>query len=200
MRRLAFFSGFSAKDLFDTLIRNLTYTTGAWQLCRTLKRLGYKMAVISGGFVPVAREVQKALGLDYAFANTLETRHADGTLTGQTVGPVVTPQRKRALLSMIAQVEGCDLAQTIAVGDGSHDIPMLVTAGLGVAFCAKPKVQEKADLRINSKDLSTVLFLIGLSQVAQRRLLERHAADDAWAYCANLSRQTSPAMSRQASP
>lgn len=188
--KVALFKGQPAKELFDPLIRNLTYTTGAWQLCRTLKRLGYKMAVISGGFVPVAREVQKALGLDYAFANTLETRHVDGVLTGHTIGPVVTPQRKRALLSMIAQVEGCDLAQTIAVGDGSNDIPMLITAGLGVAFCAKPKVQAAADFRLNSKDLSTVLFLIGLSQAAQRRLLERHAADDAWAVEVQMSRLT----------
>merc|ERR1712066_73929 len=106
-------------------------TPGALQLCRTLKRLGYKMAVISGGFLAVAREVQETLDLDYAFANTLEIDQADGVLTGQTVGPVVTPQRKRALLAMIAQVEGCDMRQTIAVG-GSNDIPMLTSAGLGV--------------------------------------------------------------------
>jgi phosphoserine phosphatase SerB len=163
-----------ACDLFGRVNQELDYTPGALQLCKTLKRLGYKMAVISGGFLPVAREVQKTLGLDYAFANTLETQ-SNGMLTGLTVGPVVTPQRKRALLAMIAQVEGCDMRQTIAVGDGSNDIPMLTSAGLGVAFCAQPKVQDKAEVRVNSKDLTTVLYLIGLSEIAQRRLEERHA-------------------------
>lgn len=93
-----------------------------------------------------------------------------GLLTGATCGPVVTPQRKRALLATIANVEGCEVRQTIAVGDGANDIPMLETAGLGIAFCAKPKVQEVAEFRINQKDLSTVLFLIGLSEHAVERL------------------------------
>jgi len=137
-----------------------------------LKRLGYKLAVISGGFIPCAREVQRKLGLDYAFANTLETNQ-NGELTGKTVGAVVTPHRKQALLAMIAQVEGCDISQTVAVGDGSNDIPMLTSAGLGVAFCAKPKVQDAAEFRVNNKDLSTVLFLIGLSETAARKLLRR---------------------------
>jgi phosphoserine phosphatase SerB len=177
--RMALLAGESASELYSRINAQLTYTQGAMELCRTLKRLGYKMAVISGGFLPVAREVQSELGLDYAFANTLEIRQTDGTLTGQTVGPVVTPQRKRALLAMIAQVEGCEMHQTIAVGDGANDIPMLTSAGLGVAFCAKPKVQAAAEVRVNNKDLNTVLYLIGLSANAQRRLLQRHAdADD----------------------
>jgi phosphoserine phosphatase SerB len=164
--RVALLKGHNAEELFSHVKRNLIFTPGAKHLCSTLKGLGYKMAVISGGFLPVAREVQKELGLDYAFANTLEVDRKTGLLTGRTVGPVVTPQRKRALLSMIAEVEGCEVAQTIAVGDGANDIPMLCTAGLGVAFCAKPKVQDIAEFRVNTLDLSTVLYLIGLSEFA----------------------------------
>merc|ERR1712151_561379 len=134
--------------------------------------MGFKMAVISGGFLPVAQEVQRHLGLDYAFANTLEVEEETGLLTGLTSGPVVTPQRKRTLLATIANVEGCEVQQTIAVGDGANDIPMLHTAGLGIAFCAKPKVQAVSKYRINQKDLSTVLFLIGLSEHAIDRLAE----------------------------
>lgn len=167
--RVALLKGHNAKELFDSVKKDLVYTPGAERLCRTLKQLGYKMAVISGGFIPMAREVQSKLGLDYAFANTLQVDQ-NGLLTGETIGPVVTPERKRALLSMIAEVEGCDVRQTIAVGDGSNDIPMLCAAGLGVAFCAKPKVQAVAEFRVNNKDLSTVLFLIGLSESATHSL------------------------------
>jgi len=167
--RVALLKGQPGEELFTRVKKNLVYTPGAKKLCATLKSLGYKMAVISGGFLPVAREVQKHLGLDYAFANTLEVDEA-GLLTGKTTGPVVTPQRKRALLATIADVEGCHVSQTIAVGDGANDIPMLHTAGLGIAFCAKPKVQDVAEFRINQKDLSTVMFLIGISEAASQRL------------------------------
>eukprot|EP00930_Biecheleria_cincta_P021137 TRINITY_DN1572_c0_g1_i4.p1 TRINITY_DN1572_c0_g1~~TRINITY_DN1572_c0_g1_i4.p1 ORF type:complete len:924 (+),score=194.45 TRINITY_DN1572_c0_g1_i4:104-2875(+) len=181
--RVALLKGHNSQKLFGSVKQNLLFTPGALQLCRTLKHLGYKMAVISGGFMPCAREVQRKLGLDYAFANTLET-DKDGTLTGLTVGAVVTPQRKQALLEMIAQVEGCDLRQTVAVGDGSNDIPMLMSAGLGIAFCAKPKVQAAAEFRVNNKDLSTVLFLIGLSETAAQRLLDRSCEDDSMMHAA----------------
>eukprot|EP00439_Symbiodinium_sp_Y106_P071015 s3953_g12.t1 len=140
-------------------------------------RLGFKTAVISGGFLPVAQEVQKYLGLDYAFANTLEVDETTGLLTGKTSGPVVTPQRKRQLLATIANVEGCEIQQTIAVGDGANDIPMLHAAGLGIAFCAKPKVQEVSRFRINQMDLSTVLFLIGISERAMERLSDEGKSD-----------------------
>jgi phosphoserine phosphatase SerB len=164
--RVSYLKGHNAQELFAKVKAGLIFTPGAKKLCSTLKRLGYKLAVISGGFLPVAQEVQRHLGLDYAFANTLEVDADTGLLTGRTSGPVVTPERKRALLATIANVEGCDVQQTIAVGDGSNDIPMLHTAGLGIAFCAKPKVQAAAQFRINQKDLSTVLFLIGVSEHA----------------------------------
>lgn len=175
--RVALLKGHNAEELFAKVKANLIYTPGAKKLCATLKSLGYKMAVISGGFMPVAREVQRHLGLDYAFANSLDVDDETGLLTGLTSGPVVTPQRKRTLLATIANVEGCDVQQTIAVGDGANDIPMLHTAGLGVAFCAKPKVQAVANFRINDKDLSTVLFLIGVSEHAAERLSVSATAD-----------------------
>jgi phosphoserine phosphatase SerB len=167
--RVGLLKGYKAEELYDKVKAKLLFTPGAKKLCKTLRQLGYKMAVISGGFLPMAQEVQRHLGLDYAFANSLEVDEA-GRLTGCTSGPVVTPQRKRALLATIANVEGCDLKQTIAVGDGANDIPMLNAAGLGIAFCAKPKVQEATEFRINHRDLSTVLFLIGVSEHAADRL------------------------------
>lgn len=168
--RVALLKGHNAEELFAKVKANLIFTPGAKRLCTCLKRLGFKTAVISGGFLPVAREVQRELDLDYAFANTLEVDETTGLLTGQTSGPVVTPQRKRQLLATIANVEGCEIQQTIAVGDGANDIPMLHAAGLGIAFCAKPKVQEVSRYRINQMDLSTVLFLIGISERAMDRL------------------------------
>jgi len=168
--RVALLKGHKAEELFSKVKAQLIYTPGAKKLCSTLRRLGFKMAVISGGFLPVAREVQRHLGLDYAFANTLKVDETTGILSGDTSGPVVTPQRKRALLATIADVEGCEMQQTIAVGDGANDIPMLHAAGLGIAFCAKPKVQAVSEFRINQKDLSTVLFLIGVSEHAAARL------------------------------
>jgi phosphoserine phosphatase SerB len=167
--RVGLLKGHKADELFDKVKANLLFTPGAKKLCTALKLLGYKMAVISGGFLPLAQEVQRYLGLDYACANSLEVDEL-GQLTGCTSGPVVTPQRKRALLATIANVEGCNVKQTIAVGDGANDIPMLNAAGLGIAFCAKPKVQEAAKFRINQRDLSTVLFLIGVSEHAAERL------------------------------
>mmetsp|Transcript_64463 Transcript_64463/g.100512 ORF Transcript_64463/g.100512 Transcript_64463/m.100512 type:complete len:851 (-) Transcript_64463:371-2923(-) len=171
-RRVALLKGHQASTLFSEVKKVIQFNPGAERLCSVLKKLGYKMAVISGGFLPVAEEVQRHLGLDYAFANTLEVDEQTGNLTGQTSGPVVTPTRKRALLATISDVEGCAIKQTIAVGDGANDIPMLHTAGLGIAFCAKPKVQAVSKYRINQKDLSTVLFLIGLSEHAIDRLAE----------------------------
>jgi phosphoserine phosphatase SerB len=168
--RVALLKGHNAEELFSKVKKNLLFTPGAKKLCSTLRKLGFKMAVISGGFMPVAREVQRELGLDYAFANVMEVDENTGLLTGRTTGPVVTPQRKKALLATIADVEGCELKQTIAVGDGANDIPMLHTAGLGIAFCAKPKVQAVTEYRINQQDLSTVLFLLGVSEHAAERL------------------------------
>jgi phosphoserine phosphatase SerB len=176
-KRVALLKGADSEGLFDEVKKCIRFNPGAERLCSVLQKLGYKMAVISGGFLPVAEEVQRRLGLNYAFANSLEVDEQSGKLTGQTTGPVVTPQRKRALLATISNVEDCKVQQTIAVGDGANDIPMLHTAGLGIAFCAKPKVQAVTEFRINQKDLSTVLFLIGLSEHAVERLSEASEED-----------------------
>ena len=162
-RRVACLKGNYAPAMYETVKRGIVFMPGAKELCATLKNRGYKMAVISGGFLPIARYVQKTLQLDYAFANNLQ-EDADGNLTGATVGPVVTPQRKRTLMQMIADVEGCHVDQVIAVGDGANDIPMLKCAGLGVAFCAKPMVQKKANHRINQKDLRNIAYLVGMKE------------------------------------
>ena len=162
--RVALLKGHSAEQLFAQVQEKIQLTNGAARLCARLKELGFKMAVISGGFLPVAKRVQATLGLDYAFANELEV-DADGTLTGKTVGPIVTPERKRSLMRMIAEVEGCSLNSVIAVGDGANDIPMLQAAGLGVAFCAKPKVQQQTNFRVNVPDLTGVAYLLGLTHL-----------------------------------
>jgi len=128
--------------------------------CRALKRLGFKLAVISGGFLPLANYVKNELGLDYAFANQLRVDAVSGTLTGETLGPIVDGVRKAELLSVIAQAEGVSAEQVIAVGDGANDLWMLAAAGLGIAFNAKLKVQECPKHREDQKALATVLLLL----------------------------------------
>lgn len=153
---------------FEKVIDNLQYTPGAKELCTTLKKLGYRLAVISGGFTKVTAHVRNELGLDYDYANQLE--EVGGKFTGRTIGAVVNAQRKADLLMTIAQQERITLDQVIAIGDGANDLPMLGTAGLGVAFNAKPAVQEAADFRINQPSLTSVLFLLGLSEEQQEEL------------------------------
>jgi phosphoserine phosphatase len=194
--RCALLKGANCKKLFGDVKHSIQFNPGAERLCSVLRRLGYKMAVLSGGFQPIAEEVARRLRLDYAFANSLEVDEQTGLLTGLTSGPVVTPQRKRALLATISNVEECKVQQTIAVGDGANDIPMLHTAGLGIAFCAKAKVQEVAEFRINQKDLSTVLFLIGLSEHAIERLADCSEADSQGAPLVNEAPGASPKRRR----
>lgn len=145
----------------ERVYQRLELTPGAEELIRILKRLGYKIALISGGFSCVADRIRDRLGLDYAHANRLETR--DGVLTGAVMLPIINAQRKADLLEVIAAQERIDLEQVIAIGDGANDLLMLDRAGLGIAFNAKPLVQEKADLAMNHADLRNVLYLLGIS-------------------------------------
>jgi phosphoserine phosphatase len=138
-------------------------TPGAEELVRILKRLGYRTAVISGGFIEVVEPIRKRLGLDYAYANTLEVR--DGVLTGEVLGTIVNRQRKAELLVNIAQAERIELDQVIAVGDGANDLDMLHRAGLGIAFNAKRTVQEQAQAAINQTSLLSILYLLGIRDV-----------------------------------
>ncbi|MFR9675465.1 phosphoserine phosphatase SerB [Streptomyces sp. TR02-1] len=137
-------------------------TPGARTLVRTLKRLGFQVGVVSGGFTQVTDALQRELGLDFASANTLEV--VDGRLTGRVTGEVVDRAGKARLLRRFAQEAGVPLAQTVAIGDGANDLDMLNAAGLGVAFNAKPVVQEAAHTAVNVPFLDTVLYLLGITR------------------------------------
>ncbi len=148
------------ESVFQDVLKVIELTPGAEHFVQVLQSLGYKTAVVSGGFIQVADPIARRLGLDYAFANQLEVR--DGKLTGRLIGPVVDKQRKGDLLESMAQTERISLEQVIAIGDGANDLDMLDRAGLGIAFNAKRVVQEQADTAINQLDLSAVLFLLGI--------------------------------------
>ena len=134
---------------------------GARTLVRTLKRLGYAVAVVSGGFTQVIEPLVAELGIDHARANTLEV--LDGHLTGRVVGTIVDRAGKASALAEFAALEGVPLAQTVAVGDGANDLDMLALAGLGIAFNAKPAVRAAADTALTAPYLDSVLFLLGIS-------------------------------------
>ncbi|KAJ3008979.1 hypothetical protein HKX48_008224 [Thoreauomyces humboldtii] len=158
--------------ILDTVRAQLTFTPGARFLCAALKRLGFKLAVISGGFMPLALHVKHTLGLDYAFANQLKVSADGTTLTGETHGPIVDGQRKAELLDVLAQAEGIGPEQVIAVGDGANDLWMLAAAGLGIAFNAKPKVQKEARTRLNQTSLRNVLYLLGYTDDDAKQLAD----------------------------
>ncbi|PGH15251.1 phosphoserine phosphatase SerB [Polytolypa hystricis UAMH7299] len=151
-------------DVFEKLKSKITISPGARELCRALKRLGYKMAVLSGGFQPLAEWLAGELGLDYTFANELETDPTTQTLTGNLVPnhPIVDASRKRTLLRTLAAENNILISQTLAVGDGANDLLMLNEAGLGVAWRAKTKVQMEAPARLNGESMVDILYLMGL--------------------------------------
>src|SRR3977135_2849641 len=136
--RVALLEGLDARGLAD-LSANLPLTEGAETLLRVLKRLGYTTAVISGGFSHAAEALQRRLGIDFAWSNTLEIE--DGKLTGRVVGPIVNAQRKADLLEELARREGVPLDQVIAIGDGANDLLMLAKAGAGIAFHGRAKLR-----------------------------------------------------------
>jgi phosphoserine phosphatase len=157
--RVRLLKGTPVSALSDVLSR-IVLTPGAEGLVRVLKRLGYRTAVISGGFMEVVEPIRQQLGLDYAFANRLEV--ADGLLTGEVLGTIVNRKRKAELLEHIAKLERIELDQVIAVGDGANDLDMLQKAGLGIAFNAKRAVQEQARTAINQSSLTAILYLLGM--------------------------------------
>ena len=156
--RMALLKGLDV-GVLDAIGASLRLTEGAEVLFAELKRLGYKTAILSGGFTYFAKQVQAKLGIDYVFANELEV--VDGKVTGVAVEPIVDAQRKADLLKELAHKEGLRLEQTIAVGDGANDLPMLAIAGLGVAFRAKPLVKQSAKQAISTLGLDGVLYLLG---------------------------------------
>ncbi|HLU95226.1 MAG TPA: phosphoserine phosphatase SerB [Thermobifida alba] len=160
-RRVALLKGLDASVL-EEVREKMVLTPGARTLVRTLKRLGYECAIVSGGFTQLTDYLVEELGIDYSAANVLEI--VDGKLTGELVGPVIDRKGKATALERFAAEAGVPLSQTVAIGDGANDLDMLRVAGLGVAFNAKPVVRAQADTSVNVPYLDTVLFLLGISR------------------------------------
>ena len=157
-RRLSTLKGLP-ESVLEEVAESLPLTEGAERLISTLKRYGYKTAIISGGFSYFGEYLKKKLGIDYVFANELEIK--DGHLTGGYVGDIVDGPRKADYLKTLAKIEGISTQQVVALGDGANDLPMLRIAGLGIAFQAKPTVKENASPAISSMGLDGVLYLLG---------------------------------------
>jgi phosphoserine phosphatase len=160
-QRVALLAGLDAA-VIDEVLDGLRLAPGARTLIRTLKRLGYRCGVVSGGFTQVTDRLTKELGLDYALANTLEI--ADGRLTGRVTGPVIDRAGKEQALRQFAVTAGVPLSQTVAVGDGANDLDMISAAGLGIAFNAKPAVRNAADTSVSVPQLDVILYLLGISR------------------------------------
>ncbi len=156
--RVALLKGLDESVMKD-IAEHLPITEGVDRMMSVLKRTGYKIAILSGGFTYFGNYLKAKYGIDYVYANELEIK--DGRLTGRYVGEVVDGKRKAELLRLLAQVENVNIAQTIAVGDGANDLPMLQTAGLGIAFHAKPKVKATARQSISTIGIDGVLYFLG---------------------------------------
>jgi phosphoserine phosphatase len=159
--RVSLLAGLDASCL-KTVYEGLVLAPGARTLVRTLKRLGYRFAIVSGGFSQVTDRLAADLGIDFAAANELEV--VDGKLTGRIVGAVVDRAGKADALRRFAAEAGVSQAATIAVGDGANDVDMLNAAGLGIAFNAKPVVQQAADTTVNVPFLDAILYLLGITR------------------------------------
>ena len=157
--RVALLKGLDVSVMQD-IAEHMPITEGADRLMSVLKRCGYKIAILSGGFTFFGEQLRRRYGIDYVYANELEIDE-NGKLTGRYVGDIVDGKRKAELLKLIAQVEQVNLAQTIAVGDGANDLPMIAEAGLGIAFHAKPRVKATAQQSINNIGLDGVLYFLG---------------------------------------
>ena len=157
--RVALLKGLDVSVMED-IARNLPITEGLERLMTILKRVGYKTAILSGGFTYFGNYLKQRFGFDYVYANELEVE--DGKLTGRYVGEVVDGRRKAELLRLLCQFENIDIAQSVAVGDGANDLPMLNLAGLGIAFHAKPKVKATAEQSISTIGLDGILYFLGL--------------------------------------
>ena len=158
-RRVALLKGLEISVLFD-VAKNLPLTDGALKLIKNLKILGYKIAIISGGFTFFGEYLKKRLNIDYVFANELEIK--DNVLTGKVVGDIIDGEKKAEILKKLARLENISLEQVIAVGDGANDLPMLNLAGLGIAFRAKPIVREGAKQSLTNVGLDAILYFLGI--------------------------------------
>ncbi|EPX74047.1 phosphoserine phosphatase [Schizosaccharomyces octosporus yFS286] len=169
-RRVSLLEGLSV-DVIDKIIAKITFTPGAKELCRVLKKLGATLVVASGGFIPMANYVKEQLNLDYAYANMLEYSHDGKYLNGKVQGAIVDGKRKAEILREKKAELGLEEFETMAVGDGANDLIMMGESGLGVAYNAKPKVQLMASSKINQTSLQNVLYLLGINKSEQERLL-----------------------------
>ena len=158
-RRVALLKGLD-ESVMEEIARELPFNEGLERMMTILKRVGYKTAILSGGFTYFGKYLQQKFGFDYVYANELEVE--DGKLTGRYIGDVVDGRRKAELLRLLCQVEHINLAQAVAVGDGANDLPMLGLAGLGIAYHAKPKVRAGARQSISSIGLDGILYFLGL--------------------------------------
>ena len=157
-RRVALLKGLD-ESVMREIAENLPITEGVGRMMRVLKRMGFKTAILSGGFTYFGNYLKQKFGFDYVYANNLEI--IDGKLTGRYTGDIVDGRRKAEMLKVIAQFENIDIEQTIAVGDGANDLPMLTTAGLGIAFHAKPRVKQSARQSISTIGIDGILYFIG---------------------------------------
>lgn len=146
-------------SVMQEIAENLPITEGVDRLMRVLKKIGFKIAILSGGFTYFGNYLKQKYNIDYVYANELEIEN--GKLTGRYVGDIVDGRRKAELLRLIAQVENVDIRQTVAVGDGANDLPMISIAGLGIAFHAKPKVKATAKQSISTIGLDGILYFLG---------------------------------------
>ena len=159
-KRVSLLEGLS-ETVLEKVAAGLHLNDGADRLLKQLRELGFKTAILSGGFDYFGNHLKEKLGIDYVYANKLEI--VDGKLTGQVLGEIVDADRKAALLEQLAKEQGLTLQQTIAVGDGANDLKMLGIAGMGVAFHAKPVVRESADYALTNLGLDAILYLMGYS-------------------------------------
>jgi phosphoserine phosphatase len=158
-------------SIFEELKQVITLSPGAADLVKALKQLGYTTAVLSGGFKPLTPWLAEKLNLDYAHANTLVLSDDGQYLKGEVCGEIVHAEKKRDLVIEIAKTHNIPLDQVMVVGDGANDLPMMKVAGLGIAFNAKPRVQEVAPVSLNTSSLLDILYLLGISENEQHELL-----------------------------
>jgi phosphoserine phosphatase len=168
--RVALLRG-TPSTIFDDLKHVISLSPGAADLVKALKKLGYRTAVLSGGFKPLTPWLAQLLDLDYAHANTLGVSEDGQSLSGEVVGDIVHAEKKRDLVLEIAKANNIPLDQVIVVGDGANDLPMMSVAGLGIAYNAKPRVQAVAPVRLNTSSLLDVLYLLGISERERSELL-----------------------------
>ena len=159
IKRVSKLKGLEASKM-QGILDNLPLTPGVEDFVKTTKQLGYKVAVISGGFTFFADALKEKLGLDYAFANELEIK--EGKLTGKVTGTIINAEQKAMLVKLIAQQENISLEQVVAIGDGANDLPMLATAGLGIAFHAKEIVKKKAEQHMSHGPMTSILYFLGI--------------------------------------